>query len=396
MSDAKKVNIAMIGYKFMGKAHSNAWRKTPYFIDVPTQPVLKVVCGRHAGPLKEFADRWGWEEVETDWKKVVTRDDIDVVDIACPTFLHFDIAMAAIDAGKAIFCEKPFTLNLAQAQELYEAAERKGVLHYLNHNYRRCPAVAQARKMIENGDIGHVYHWRGAYLQSWIMDPNFPLTWQLRKDTAGAGPHWDLNSHSVDLALYLVGEIRSVMAMTTQFIGERPMPDEASSGAFQAGEARGERGKVTVEDAAFMLAEFENGALGSFEASRFATGRKNFNCFEIYGRKGALAFNLERMNELQFLRASEPDTTRGFATIHVTESSHPYMEAWWAPAHNIGYEHGFVHAVGDFLNALDKGERISPNFLDGVKCIQVLEAGLESAKTGRRVEVAAAPLAAGE
>lgn len=383
----KKLNVALIGQKFMGKAHSNAWIKAPLFFDLPAEPVLKVACGRHAEPLKAFADNWGWEETETDWRKVVERDDIDIIDISCPTYLHFDIATAAAKAGKAIFCEKPFTLNYEQAKQLHETVEETGVLHYLNHNYRRCPAIAYARKMIENGDIGKIYHWRGAYLQSWIMNPEFPLTWQLKKDTAGAGPHWDLNSHSVDIARYLVGEVSSVMAMTAHFIKERPLPDEATAGAFAAGESKGEKGKVTVDDAAFMTVQFANGALGSFDASRFATGRKNYNTFEIYGEKGALVFNLERMNELQYLNNSTPDATKGFTTIHATEACHPYVEHWWPPAHNIGYEHGFVHAVSDFINALDKGEKIEPNFYDGMRCIRILEAGLESAETGRRIDI---------
>jgi predicted dehydrogenase len=387
MGARKTVNVGMIGYKFMGKAHSNAWLKAPRFFEPPSQPVLKVVCGRHRGPLEEFATRWGWEETAVDWQEIVNRDDIDVVDIACPTFLHFEIAMAAAKAGKAIFCEKPFTLTLEQAERLAAEVERRGVVNYLNHNYRRCPAIGQAKAMIEAGELGRIFHWRGAYLQSWIMDPDFPLTWQLREEAAGAGPHWDLNSHSVDLARYLVGDVKAVNAMTTQFIGERPLPDEAASGAFQAGEGRGDKARVTVEDAAFMLAEFENGALGSFEASRFATGRKNFNFFEISGEKGALAFNLERMNELQFLRNSEPAATRGFTTIHATEADHPYAAHWWPPAHNIGYEHTFVHAVADFLEAMETGSGITPGFRDGTECIRVLAAGLESARSGRRVAV---------
>jgi predicted dehydrogenase len=388
MKQKKQVNVAMIGYKFMGKAHSNAWRQASRFFDLPFEPVLKVVCGRHAASLEAFADKWGWEEFETDWEKVVAREDVDIVDICCPTFLHFDVAAAAARAGKAIFCEKPFTLDLKQALKLHDIVKKHKVLHYLNHNYRRCPAVAFARQMIENGDLGRIYHWRGAYLQSWIMSPDFPLTWHLKHETAGAGPQWDLNSHSVDLARYLVGEIKSVSAVTANFIKERPLPDEVSAGCFAAGSgAKRGKGKVTVEDAAFMVAEFENGAIGSFESSRFATGRKNYNVFEIYGDKGAIAFNLERMTELQYLDNSVPDSRKGFTVINASEASHPYMSHWWPPAHNIGYEHTFVHAVADFLAALDTGKPVRPNFYDGVRCIQVLEAGLKSAKTGKRIEI---------
>ena len=295
----KELNVALIGQKFMGKAHSQAWTSAPRFFDLPIQPKLKVACGQDEAALKEFADRWGWEEISTDWKAVVNRDDIDIVDISTPPYLHFEMALEAAKAGKHIFCEKPFTLTSEQAKELCDAVKNNGKVHYVNHNYRRCPAVMLAKQLIDEGKIGTIYHWRGAYLQSWIMDPNFPLTWHLKKETAGAGPHGDLNSHSIDLAHFLVGGIKSVTAMVTTFIKERPLPG-AGAATFSSGSgASSEKGPVTVDDAAFMLAEFENGALGSFEASRFATGRKNYNTFEIYGSEGALAFNLERMNELQ-------------------------------------------------------------------------------------------------
>lgn len=385
----KKLNVALIGYKFMGKAHSHAWKTAPDFFDMDAIPVLKVIAGRNEKPLREFAGRWGWQETATDWRDVVSRDDIDIVDISTPTALHCEIALAAARAGKHIFCEKPFALNLAEARKMLSAVDKAGVVHYINHNYRRCPAIMLARQMIDRGKIGRIYHWRGAYLQSWIMDPEFPLTWHLQKEQAGAGPHWDLNSHSVDLARFLVGEIKSVQAMTANFIRERPLPT-AEAGTFKAASRKGAaRGKVTVEDAAFMVAEFRNGALGSFETSRFATGRKNFNMFEIYGEKGALAFNLERMNELQYLDATDPNAERGFRTILATESEHPYIANWWPPGHIIGYEHEFTHAVVDFVDAVVRKKDIAPNFTDGVKIIRVLEAGLESARTGKRVQIGA-------
>lgn len=381
----KKLNVGMIGYKFMGKAHSNAWKQAPHFFDVDVEPVLKVACGRHAGPLQEFADRWGWEEIETDWQNVVKRDDIDIIDISVPTHLHHDIAMAAAKAGKHIFCEKPMALSYEQAKEMYEAAEENGIKHYLNHNYRRCPAVQLAKKLIDDGKIGRIFHWRGAYLQSWIVDPNFPLTWHLQKETAGSGPHGDLNSHSVDLARFLVGDIKRVSCITANFIQERPLPDEEAAGTFKGATKGSDTGKVSVEDAAFMLAEFENGALGSFEATRFAPGRKNYNYFEIYGSKGSLIFDLERMNELQFFSNEDPDDSQGFRTILATESSHAYIEGWWPPGHIIGYEHEFVHAVVDFLDAIVNEKIIEPNFYDGMKEMQVLEAGLKSAADGKNV-----------
>ena len=384
----KTLNVALIGYKFMGKAHSHAWRDVRRFFDPQIVPVLKVACGRHEGPLGEFAKRWGWEEICTDWREVVGRREVDVIDISTPTYLHHDIAIAAAQAGKHIFCEKPFAMNAEEARRMAEAANSAGVVHYVNHNYRRCPAVALARQFIEEGRVGRIFHWRGAYLQSWIIDPSFPLTWHLRKETAGAGPQYDLNSHSVDLARYLVGDIRTVAAMTSRFVERRPIDSSDSGKAFDAVSSASERGDVTVDDAAFMLAHFENGALGSFESSRFAAGRKNFNSFEIYGDRGSIAFNLERMNELQYYSLRDDSGTQGFRTIQATEASHPYMDHWWPPGHIIGYEHTFVHAIADFLEAIAKGKRIRPDFEDGWKVMQVLEAGLESAQSGRAVAIA--------
>ena len=383
----KALNIGIIGYKFMGKAHSNAWKSAPFFFDLDVQPVMKVACGRHEGPLKEFAARWGWQDIETDWRKVVKRDDVDIIDISVPQHLHYEIAIEAAKAGKHIFCEKPLAVSYEQAKEMYAVSEENGVKHYLNHNYRRCPAVLLAKQLIDEGKIGRIFHWRGTYLQSWIVDPNFPLTWHLRKESAGSGPQGDLNSHSVDLARFLVGEIKSVSCMTAQFIKERPLPDEAAAGTFKGAVKGSEKGQVTVEDAAFMLVEFENGALGSFEATRFAPGRKNYNYFEIYGSRGSILFNLERMNELQYFSHDDPEYFQGFKTILATEPTHPYIANWWPPGHIIGYEHEFVHAVVDFLNAIDQDTKIKPNFYDGMKALEVLEAGLESAKSGKKILV---------
>lgn len=382
----KKVNVAIIGTKFMGKAHSNAWRSVNKFFDVGLKPVLKVACGRDPEGTQEFADTWGWEEAVTDWEKVVERDDIDIIDICTPTYLHKDMFIAAAENGKQIFCEKPAALSYAEAKEMYEAADKAGVLHYLNHNYRRTPAVSFAKQMIEEGKIGHVFHWRGTYLQDWITDPNFPLTWHLQSKYAGAGPHYDLNSHSVDLARYLVGEVSKVSAMLKTIIKERPLPG-AGAGTFKAGTGAADRGEVTVDDAAFMVVEFENGALGSFEASRFASGRKNYNYFEIYGSKGSIVFNLERMNELQYLNLEDPVDEQGFRTILVTNASHPYVSAWWPPGHIIGYEHAFVHSVFDFLKAMENKTSIAPNMYDGMRIMQVLEAGIKSSETGQQVKV---------
>lgn len=384
----KTMNVAIIGTKFMGKAHSNAWLNAPRFFEMGIKPVLKLACGQNEADLKEFAARWGWQEIETDWRKVVTRDDIDIIDISVPTYLHHEIAVAAAENGKHIFCEKPFAFTVSEARSMLEAAEAANIVHYVNHNYRRCPAVRLAKQLIDDGKIGRIFHWRGTYLQDWIVDPAFPLTWHLRKETAGSGPHGDLNSHSIDLARYLVGDIKSVSAMMTTFIKERPLPG-AGAATFSAGSGTGaEMGEVTVDDASFMLAEFENGALGSFEASRFAPGRKNFNYFEIYGSKGSLVFNLERMNELQLFLRDDPANAQGFRTIIATEGGqHDYIANWWPPGHIIGYEHEFHHAVVDFMKAIETGEPIAPNFYDGLKEMEILEAGMQSAVTGQRVQV---------
>jgi predicted dehydrogenase len=371
----------------MGRAHSNAWKNVNNFFDLPFKPVLKVACGRNKEALQEFADNWGWEEIETDWKKVVERDDIDIVDISVPPELHSEIAVAAAKAGKHIFCEKPIARTSEEALEMYEAAKEAGVVHYLNHNYRRTPAVVLAKQMIEEGKLGKIYHWRGCYLQDWLMDPNFPLTWHLRKEIAGSGVSGGINSHSVDLARYLVGEIKSVAAKATTFVKERPLPEGEASGTFSAGATGEEMGKVTVEDAISMVVEFENGALGSFEATVFAIGRLNYNYFEIYGSKGAVIWNLERMNELQYFSSEDSGGEKGFRTILTTDSSHPYMSAWWPPAHNIGYEHEFHHAVVDFLKAIDSGKPIAPNFYDGYISMKVLEAGLKSAETKQHIDL---------
>ncbi len=386
----KKMNVAIIGTKFMGKAHSNAWLNTPRFFDLEIEPILKVACGQDQQSLDEFAHRWGWEETATDWREVVERHDVDIVDISVPTHLHHDIAVAAAKAGKHIFLEKPFAITVEEARRMYEEADKAGIVHYLNHNYRRCPAVRLAKRLIDEGQIGRIFHWRGAYLQDWIVDPQFPLTWHLQKETAGFGAHGDLNSHSIDLARYLVGDIKAVTAMATTFIRERPLPG-AGAATFTAGTGTGgETGEVTVDDAAFLLAEFENGALGSFEASRFAPGRKNYNYFEIYGSKGSLIFNLERMNELKLFLRDDPAYAQGFRTILATEGGqHEYISAWWPPGHIIGYEHEFHHAVYDFMQAIATHSAIAPNFYDGLKEVEVLAAGLESVASGRKVSLQA-------
>lgn len=383
----KELNVAIIGQNFMGKAHSNAWRNAGKFFDLPATPVLKVACGRNQESLKEFAAGWGWQETATDWREVVEREDVDIIDICTPTDLHAEIAIAAAENGKHIFCEKPLAINTAQAKAMLSAARSTGVTHYLNHNYRRVPAIALARRLIDEGFVGNIFHWRSAYLQDWIVDPNFPLTWHLIRDRAGSGPHHDLNSHLIDLARYLVGEVKTVSATSATFVKERPLPG-AGAATFSAGTAEGNAvGQVNVDDATFMIVEFEDGAIGSFDASRFAPGRKNHNTFEIYGSEGSIVFDLERMNELQIFSRNDPSHIQGFKTVLATEAEHPYVSAWWPPGHIIGYEHTFHHAVADFVTAVVRGERIRPDFEDGVRETQVLDAALTAASNGCREKV---------
>lgn len=383
----KKLNVAMIGGGFMGKAHSNAWKRVSEFFDADFQPVLKVIAGNKTR-LEDFAERWGYEEVTYDWRSVMERDDIDIVDIGTPTFEHKEMVIAAAKAGKHIVCEKPFTLTYADALEMVAAVEKAGVVHYLNHNYRRAPAVSYAKQLIDEGRIGTIYHWRGAYLQDWITDPNFPLSWQLRKEYAGGGPLFDLTSHAVDLARFLIGEPEAVTAVNKTFIKQRPLPGVGAT-AFTSGTgvSKTEMGKVEVDDASFAITEFKNGALGSIETSRFAVGRKNYNEFEVYGSKGALKFNLESMNELEFFDFTEPGAEQGYRRILVTESNHPYLSAWWPSGHIIGYEHTFVNAFYDFLKAIAGKGIIKPDFNDGAQIIRILEAIRKSSDEGRRVTI---------
>lgn len=384
----KRVNIGMIGYKFMGKAHSHAFKDVNFFFDLGLTPVRKVICGRNAEPLKKAAEKWGWEEYDTSWESVVKRDDLDVIDICTSTNTHCDIAVAAAENGKHVFSEKPLAMNVKEAKKMVEEVEKAQVKHMVGFNYRRVPAITYAKKLIEDGKIGKIYHWRAAYLQDWIVDPEFPLTWKLRKEVAGSGPHGDLNSHMVDLAHYLVGDISSVMGMTTNFIKHRKLPAEEKELTTMLTAKSGQgMGEVTVEDASFFIAKFENGALGSFEATRFAPGRKNYNYFEIYGSEGSIVFNFERMNELKYFSLRDEKADQGFRTILVTEEVHPYIKAWWPPGHIIGYENTFVNEFADFLDCLERDKLPEPNFRDGLKCQAVLEAALVSAEEGQLIRI---------
>ncbi len=380
----KTLNIALIGYKFMGKAHSQAWRTVGRFFDLDAQPVMKVVCGRDSAAVAEFAKRWGWENSSSDWRDAVTRKDVDVVDISTPGYTHRDIAIAAAEAGKHIWCEKPLTFTVAEAKDMLAAARKAGVKHMVNFNYRRCPAVALAKQMIDNGAIGQIRHARFTYLQDWLVDPNFPMNWRMRSDAAGSGVHGDLGAHSIDLARYLVGEIGEVVGMKKTFVTERPAEGTSSGLTATAGEGIE---KVTVDDASLFLAKFTGGAIGSFEATRMAPGRKNFNRFEINGSKGTLTWCFEDLNYLDYYSTEDPETARGFRRIIATEGSHPYAGAWWPPGHMMGYDHTFSNAAADLVQVIANDTSFSPCFKDGAQCVAVLEAVDNSIKTNQWAKV---------
>lgn len=383
---AKKVNVGLVGYKFMGKAHSNAYSDVAMFFDMDAEPVMKAICGRSEEGVKAAAEKFGWESYETSWEDLVRRDDIHLVDVTAPSNFHKEISLGAIENGKHIFCEKPLALNLADAREMLQAAEEAGVKHMINFNYRKAPAIALARKMIDDGLLGELYHFRGVYLQDWIIDPEFPIVWRLDKSVAGSGSHGDLNAHIIDIARYLVGEFESVVGMEETFIKERPLTEVGTTGGLAA-QATGGRGEVDVDDATLFLTRFANGALGSFEATRFAAGRRNHNRFEINGSKGSVVFNLERMNELEYYNVGDPEGLQGFRTIQATDSSHPYLHAWWPPAHIIGYEHTFIHQVYDLMQAIANDTMPSPSFVDGVKCQEILDAVVKSIAEKRWIEI---------
>jgi predicted dehydrogenase len=368
----KLYNVGLIGYKFMGKAHSHAYKTLSMHFRPKALPVMKAICGRTWKALKHAAEQFGWESYETDWRALIKRKDIDIVDVSSPNNVHKEQVLLAARMRKHIICEKPLANNLADAREMLRAVERAGVKHTVMFNYRRVPALALAREIIRAGELGEIRHFRAFYLQDWIVDEKFPLVWRLQKKFAGSGALGDIGSHIIDMGHFLIGNIREVVAHLRTFVKKRPLPNNPKK-----------VGSVTVDDSATFIARFENGALGSFEATRFATGRKNFNGFEIYGSKGSLLFNFEDMNELLFCSRRERDVMRGFKRILVTEPSHPYISAWWPPGHIIGYEHTFVHSIYDFMNCLAEGRMPSPDFRDAVRCQAVLEAVSRSAKERR-------------
>jgi predicted dehydrogenase len=368
---AREIGVAMIGYAFMGRAHSNAYRQVTPFLQPRITPRMRVICGRDATASSIAASQLGWDEHETDWRRVIERDDIGIIDICTPGDTHAPIAIAAAEAGKVVFCEKPLANTLDEAQSMLDAAERARVLHMVCHNYRRVPAILLAKRLIDEGRIGDIRHFRGTYLQDWIVDPAFPLVWRLRREAAGSGALGDIGSHTVDLARFLVGEITSVSAALETFIRTRPLPDDTTKS-----------GDVTVDDAAAAVVRFANGALGTIEATRFATGRRNANRFEINGSKGSIAFDMERLNELEVYFSDDAGDVQGFRTINVTENAHPFGGKWWPSGHIIGYEHTFTHTVYDLLECIADDVMPSPSFVDGVRNQMVLDA-IERAAAGR-------------
>ncbi len=376
MADRKVLNVALVGAGFMGKSHSNAYLHVNRFFDLPARVVMHTMVDVAPDAARAMADRWGWANVATDPLKVVRDPAIDLVDICTPNNAHARIAIAAARAGKAVACEKPLAHTLSDARKMADAVRKAAVPNFVWFNYRRCPAVALARQLIDQGRLGTIYHIRAVYLQDWIMDPNFPLVWRLRKKVTGSGAHGDLNAHIVDLARYLVGEFDSVVGHMETFIKQRPLEAGRSVRGLEGGGVKGRKGKVTVDDATVFLARFANGALGTFEATRFAQGRKNRNGFEINGSKGTLAFNFERMNELEYHDATAPKHVQGFTRILATEGVHPYAGAFWPPGHLIGYEHGAINQLSDIVTALaGRGrKRFHPDFADALACQRVLEA----------------------
>ncbi|HEX7195476.1 MAG TPA: Gfo/Idh/MocA family oxidoreductase [Candidatus Limnocylindria bacterium] len=381
MTDSQPtLGVGMVGYAFMGAVHSQAWRSAGRFFDLPLAPAMTALCGRDAGAASAAAQRMGWSSVETDWKDLVKRDDVHLVDICTPGDTHAEIAIAALEAGKHVLCEKPLANTVSEAEAMVEAAvaaERRGVFSMVGFNYRLVPALALARKLVADGRLGTIRHVRAQYLQDWIVDPSFPLVWRLQKDKAGSGALGDIGAHIIDLAQHVAGSvITGVSGLTETFVKERPLP-EASSGLSASG--GGDTGPVTVDDAALFMARFESGALGSFEATRFASGRKNAIRLEINGSDGSLAFDFESMNELEFHDHTEDSETAGFRRILVTEPTHPYTQAWWPPGHGLGYEHTFIHEVVELVTAIGAGRPPAPSFADGLQIQQVLAAVERSA-----------------
>jgi predicted dehydrogenase len=377
-SDAPTLGIGMLGYAFMGKAHSNAFRKLPHMMYPPVAiPRLVGIAGRNESAVKEAARRYGYENAYTRWQDLVANPDIQVFDNGGPNDAHAEPCIAAAEAGKHVFCEKPLARTAEEAKGMLDAVQKAGVRHMVAYNYRFVPAIVLARDLIASGQLGRLFHFRAVYLQDWIIDPEFPMTWRFSKAVAGSGSLGDLGSHILDLGRFLVGEPTRVMGMTKTFIEERP-------------DGQGGRTKVDVDDAVTALLEFENGALGTIEATRFANGHRNGNMWEVNGEKGSIRFNLERMNELDVYWADGRKETLGFTNVLVSEPHHPYWSNWWPAGHIIGWEHTFVHEFHHFFDAIVNNKDVAPygaDFVDGYKNAVICDAIVQSAQTGRIVDI---------
>lgn len=376
----ERLRVAMVGNGFMGAAHSQGWRVAPRFFDLPLQPSMDVLVGRTPAHVEAAAEKWGWRETSVDWREVVERDDIDVIDIVTPGDSHAEIAIAALEAGKHVLCEKPLANSSAEAEgmtRVAEAAAERGIRSMLGFTYRRVPATAFARRLIAEGRIGDIRHVRASYLQDWLVDPASPMTWRLQKDRAGSGALGDIGAHAVDLAEYMTGlQLGSVSGVLETFVRQRPIAGSSTGGISGASSdaPAAEYGEVTVDDLALFRGRFDSGALGTFEASRMATGRKNALRVEVSGSRGAIAFDLENLNALEVYDATAPTAEQGFTKIIVTEPEHPWVSAWWPAGHMLGYEHGFAHQAKDFVDAIAAGEDPRPSFADGLHVQRVLDA----------------------
>lgn len=371
----KPLNIGLIGYGFMGRAHSNAYRKVNNFFDLEYQPVLKAICARNAENAAAFAKKWGYESVETDWRKLIARDDIDAIDICTPNNSHAEIAIAAAKAGKIILCEKPLSMNGPEGLKMVQAVEKAKVPNIVWYNYRRVPAVTMAKKLIEEGRLGKIFHYRAKFLQDWTISPDLPqggaALWRLDVKAAGSGVTGDLLAHCIDTALWLNGSMDSVSAMTETFIKERKHT------------LTGKKQKVGIDDACAFLARFKNGSLATFESTRYARGHKALYTFEINGEHASIAWDLHDLHRLQYFDHKDEGKLRAWRSIHVTDhgGDHPYMDKWWVPGLQIGYEHSFIHQVADFLDGLAKGKPVGPTFRDALETQYVCDAVLKSART---------------
>ena len=390
MKTKKPLRVLTIGYGFMGKAHSNAYAKVnAFYPELGLAPVRHVLCARDAAKARAFADNWGYAHVETDWEKAVAREDVDVVDIASPNVTHKEIALAAAEAGKWILCEKPLAMDAREAEEMTRAVEAAGVPNMCWFNYRRVPAVALARQVVEEGRIGRPFHYRATYLQDWTIAEDVPqggqTLWRLDAAVAGSGVTGDLLAHSIDSAMWLNGPITKVVADTETFVKERVHQET------------GKKAPVKIDDACMFLARFANGSMGTFESTRYARGRKNFNTFELNGADGSLRFDLEDPQYLEFFEYTQkesghktPSHLTGWRKVHTTNFEHPYMSHWWVPGCTIGYEHTFVNALADFLGAAERGESTQPDFRNALQTQRVCDAVLASARSGRWVDTGVA------